>query len=539
MLSKIIKFLCSKMNILIIAAEVSLIIFIFLFINWLVSKAFKLFIKSSILRSDDRSIKKLRRNITGLLLLACLVSSILIVGANGYLLYRGENLQEYTLTIIRRIPSGFWIDLGIGIAKSVGTLIVAAIALKFVNYWLKVASIRAKNLEKNTADDKSIDAFFNALNQRVTGGIWLWAAILCAEFLKLPSVVSQYLYIGLRIYLIIAVGLLILKAVAVVVDSLDALSIRYSSPDNLLRFYDRLRHLIPFLKRCLEFVIYVCMATLVIQQVQLIANVAVFGQRIIKIIAIIFVSRALFEVIYLFVEEVLFKNQNLTEIQRSRRLTLVPLFRSFLQYLIYFGAIVSILYTLEIDPTPILAGAGIVGIAVGLGAQTLINDIVCGFFILFENYYLVGDYIEAGKAEDRVVEGIVEAIELRTTRVRHPNGQLQIIQNGNIGSITNYSKQYIFAVVEVGVPYDSNLTQVYKVIEEVGQQLKADYPDVLESTQVDGVESLGESNLLLRTLTKVKPGKHLQIQRILRKIFTDALMREAIVIPGRVESTEG
>lgn len=539
MLSKIIKFLCSKMNILIIAVEVSLIIFIFLFINWLVSKAFKLFIKSSILRSDDRSIKKLRRNITGLLLLACLVSSILIVGANGYLLYRGENLQEYTLTIIRRIPSGFWIDLGIGIAKSVGTLIVAAIALKFVNYWLKVASIRAKNLEKNTADDKSIDAFFSALNQRVSGGIWLWAAILCAEFLKLPSVVSQYLYIGLRIYLIIAVGLLILKAVAVVVDSLDALSIRYSSPDNLLRFYDRLRHLIPFLKRCLEFVIYVCMATLVIQQVQLIANVAVFGQRIIKIIAIIFVSRALFEVIYLFIEEVLFKNQNLTEIQRSRRLTLVPLFRSFLQYLIYFGAIVSILYTLEIDPTPILAGAGIVGIAVGLGAQTLINDIVCGFFILFENYYLVGDYIEAGKAEDRVVEGIVEAIELRTTRVRHPNGQLQIIQNGNIGSITNYSKQYIFAVVEVGVPYDSNLTQVYKVIEEVGQQLKADYPDVLESTQVDGVESLGESNLLLRTLTKVKPGKHLQIQRILRKIFTDALMREAIVIPGRAESTEG
>ncbi|MFN6471897.1 MAG: mechanosensitive ion channel family protein [Nostoc sp. SerVER01] len=527
------------MNILIIAVEVSLIIFIFLFINWLVSKAFKLFIKSSILRSDDRSIKKLRRNITGLLLLACLVSSILIVGANGYLLYRGENLQEYTLTIIRRIPSGFWIDLGIGIAKSVGTLIVAAIALKFVNYWLKVASIRAKNLEKNTADDKSIDAFFSALNQRVSGGIWLWAAILCAEFLKLPSVVSQYLYIGLRIYLIIAVGLLILKAVAVVVDSLDALSIRYSSPDNLLRFYDRLRHLIPFLKRCLEFVIYVCMATLVIQQVQLIANVAVFGQRIIKIIAIIFVSRALFEVIYLFIEEVLFKNQNLTEIQRSRRLTLVPLFRSFLQYLIYFGAIVSILYTLEIDPTPILAGAGIVGIAVGLGAQTLINDIVCGFFILFENYYLVGDYIEAGKAEDRVVEGIVEAIELRTTRVRHPNGQLQIIQNGNIGSITNYSKQYIFAVVEVGVPYDSNLTQVYKVIEEVGQQLKADYPDVLESTQVDGVESLGESNLLLRTLTKVKPGKHLQIQRILRKIFTDALMREAIVIPGRAESTEG
>ncbi len=527
------------MNILIIAAEVSLVIFVFLLINWLVSKAFKLFIKSSILRSDDRNTKTLRRNITGLLLLGCLVLSIVVVGANGYLLYRGENLQQYTLMLIRRIPSGFWITLGIGIAQSIGTLIVVAIALKFLNYWLKIAKIRAKNLERSTADDESIDSFFNALNQRVSGGIWLWAVILCAEFLKLPLVISQYLYIALRIYLIIAVGLLILKAVTAVVDSLDALSIRYSSPENLLRFYDRLRHLIPFLKRCLEFVIYVCMATLVLQQVQLIANVADFGQRMIKIIAIIFISRVLFEVVYLLIEDVLFKNKNLTEIQKSRRLTLVPLFRSFLQYLVYFGAIVSILYTFEIDPTPILAGAGIVGIAVGLGAQTLINDIVCGFFILFENYYLVGDYIEAGKSEDKLVEGTVEAIELRTTRIRHPNGQLQIIQNGNIGSITNYSKQYIFAVVEVGVPYESNLTHVYKVIEEVGQQLKADYPDVLEGTQVDGVESLGESNLLLRTLTKVKPGKHLQIQRILRKIFTDVLLQEGIVIPGRVESTEG
>ncbi|MEJ6482638.1 mechanosensitive ion channel family protein [Nostoc punctiforme UO1] len=527
------------MSILIVLAEVSLVIFVFLLLYWLVSKLFKLFTKTSILKSEDRSIKTLRRNITGLLLLACLVSCILIVSANGYLIYRGENLQQYTIAMLERIPPGFWITLGIGIAQSIGTFMLAAIALKFLKYWLRVASTRAKNLEKNTADDESIDAFFNALYHRISSGIWLWTVILCTQFLKLPATVSEYLYIALRIYLIIAVGLLILKAVATVVDFLDALSIRYSNPDNLLRFYDRLRHLIPFLKRCLEFVIYVCMATLVIQQVQLIANIAAFGPRMIKIIGIIFISRVLFEVAYLLVEEVLFKDRNLSDIQRSRRLTLVPLFRSFLQYFVYFAAIISILYTLDIDPTPILAGAGIVGIAVGLGAQTLINDIVCGFFILFENYYLVGDYIEAGKAEEKVVEGIVEAIELRTTRIRHPNGQLQIIRNGDIGPITNYSKQYIFAVVEVGVPYNSNLAHVYKVIEEVGQQLKTNDPDVLEGTQIDGVESLGESNLLLRTLTKVKPGKHLQIQRVLRKIFTDALLREGIVIPIRAESAEG
>jgi small conductance mechanosensitive channel len=107
-----------------------------------------------------------------------------------------------------------------------------------------------------------------------------------------------------------------------------------------------------------------------------------------------------------------------------------------------------------------------------------------------------------------------------------------------MGSITNYSKQYIFAVVDVRVPYDSNLTHVYQVIEEVGQQLKANSTDILELTQIDGVESLSESNLLLRTLTKVKPGKHLQIQRILRKNFMDTLLQEGILLPANPKISE-
>ncbi|MFK0735165.1 MAG: mechanosensitive ion channel family protein [Gloeotrichia echinulata GP01] len=526
------------MNILIILAEICLTIFVFFLLNWLWEKFSKLLVKLSIFKSEQRNIKTLSRNVRRLLIISCLALSSLIIGVNGYLIYRGENLQQYTLLLIRSIPSGFWISLGIGITQSIVTVILAAIARKLVRYWLKIACIRAKNIEQNTADDQSIESFFDNLNKVITSGIWLWVLICCSNFLKVPVVITEYLYILLRIYLIIAVGLLIPKAVTAIIDSLDALSLRYSSPDNLLRFHDRLRHLIPFLKRCWEFIIYVCVATLVIQQVKFIANIAIFGPRIVKIIGIIFISRVLFEVIYIIIEEILFQNKNLTEVQTSRRLTLVPLIRSFLQYLVYFTAIVSILYILDINPTPILAGAGILGIAVGFGAQALINDIVCGFFILFENYYLVGDYIQAGKSEDKLLEGTVEAIELRTTRIRHPNGQLQIIRNGEIGSITNYSKQYIFAVVEITIPYDANLAHVYELIDELGKQLKVNEPDVLEPTQVDGIESLGESNLLLRTLTKVKPGKHLQIQRVLRKIFIHALASAEITTPVPVENTE-
>ncbi|MDY7013689.1 MAG: mechanosensitive ion channel family protein [Cyanobacteriota bacterium] len=526
------------MNTLIILAEVSIVIIIFWSLIWLVGKLSKLAIQYSLFNISAQRVKILRRDITGLLLLTGVVLCLAIIGVNSFLIYQGKNLQDYTLYLIGLIPPGFWLRLAVGIAQSIGAVILAAIVLASIEYCLKLASTRAKNLDSSTADDESIDAFFTELFKRIKWGSWLWILGCCTLFLNLPAVISDYLFVTLQLYLIVAVGLLIIKAAAAIVDILDALSIRYSSPDNLLRFYDRLRYLIPFFKRCLELVLYACIATLVTQQIDVIANLSDFWLRIIKIITLIFLSRVFYDVVVLLAEELVFKDKNLTERQKVRRLTLIPLFRSILQYSIYFTVGIFILYTLDIDPTPILAGAGIMGLAVGFGAQELINDIVCGFFILFENYYLVGDYIEAGKVEEKVVEGTVEAIELRTTRLRHPNGQLQIIRNGAIGSVTNYSKEYTFAVVEVGVPYNANLAHIYQIVEEVGKKLNANYPDVLEPTQVEGVESLGEYNLLLRTLTKVKPGKHLQIQRLLRQMFIDTLREEGILLPPPIKNKE-
>lgn len=330
----------------------------------------------------------------------------------------------------------------------------------------------------------------------------------------------------MRIYIIIAIGLLIFKVVAVIIDSLDALSIKYSSPDNLLRFYDQLRHLIPFLKRCLEYIIYVVMATLVVQQIAFIANLADWGVVGIKLIAIFLLSRILISVIYLVVEELLLKQKNLTEAQLQRRRTISPLIKSTSKYFVYFGAGIASLDTIGIDPTPILAGAGIIGLAVGLGAQNLINDIVSGFFLLFENYYLVGDYIETDSAS-----GYVEAIELRTTRIRHHNGQVYIVRNGDISSITNYSKEFVYAVVDIGVDYDTNLDRAYKIIETIGLQLKAENDDILEPTQVEGIEEFGDIRLSIYTKTKVKAGKHLQVQRTLRKLLKQAFDLEGIYIP--------
>ena len=140
--------------------------------------------------------------------------------------------------------------------------------------------------------------------------------------------------------------------------------------------------------------------------------------------------------------------------------------------------------------------------------------------------YLVGDFIETGTAR-----GVVENIQLRTTRIRDPDGQLHILRNGQLGEVVNFSKGYTYAVVEVGVAYDSNLDHVYEVLKKTGEELKAANPDVLEPTNVQGLDNFGESELTIRTLTRVKPGRHRQAARQYRKMIKDAFDREGIEIP--------
>lgn len=180
-------------NLLIILAEVGLVIVTFLLIAWLIANLLKILAKFSILNFENNRIRILRRNLIGVVLLVGFVLCILVVAGNVFLIYRGEDLQKYTLELIRRIPSGFWVTLGIGIAKCVGIIIVAALGLKVIQYCQKIASTRAKNIDKSTADDESIDAFFNALYQRIKGGTWIWVIINCSQFLKLPVIVSEFI----------------------------------------------------------------------------------------------------------------------------------------------------------------------------------------------------------------------------------------------------------------------------------------------------------------------------------------------------------
>ncbi|MDZ8258891.1 mechanosensitive ion channel family protein [Nostoc sp. ChiQUE01b] len=519
-------------NILILLGEVIFLILIFSLFNWLIGIIFRQIAKVSWLQGRTTNITFLSRSISRLLILIAVILCLAVIGVNGMVIYRGGNVQEFQLNLVRSLPTQFWSNLFTASLKTVSLLMLVKLSIPPLNRGIDWVCNYAKKADQIKANDESTEAFFKVLKRIINHTLWTSSVILGAKFCYLPEVVPKYLYIALKIYIIVTVGLLIVKAVATIVDTLDALSLKYSSSNNLLRLYERLRHLIPLFKKCLEYVLYVGIVNLVVPEIQPIAWISAYTSTIVQIIGVYFISNVSIEVVYFILDEFYLNITDANDSQRQKRLTLIPLIRSFAKYFIYFTAGVTILRLLGIDPAPILAGAGIVGIAVGLGAQNLINDVFCGFLILFENYYLVGDYVEVGKVEERNIEGIVEAIELRTTHVRHPDGQLQIVRNGDIGSIINYSKQYIYARVEVSVSYDSNLDHVYRVVEKVGQQLKTDEEDVLEPTRVAGIENFGENNLLLLTLTKVKPGKHLHIQRVLRKILKDTFSQEEIEICG-------
>jgi len=512
-------------NILLILGEVSIVILVVSLANWLLNKSYNQLMKIPWFQQRNNITKNLLI-LNNILNISGILCSLIVISWNSWLIYQGENLEEYTLTLLQSIPQSFWLQLTIALVKSILILTLAKIAVGYVNKWLSKTCIKIKQFEQITANDESIEKFFTALDTSITNSIWLLSIIWCFQFLQIPKIVPEYLLISLKIYVIISLGLLLLKATDAIINTIDALSKKYSSPDNLLRFYDNLRHLLPFFNRCLEAVIYVGMATLVTQQVKLIANLADYGLPTVKVIGIIFLSRVLIEISKLSMVELLLKNQNLTEIEKKKRQTIIPLIQSLLKYLIYFGAGIAILYTINLNPTPILAGAGIIGLAVGLGAQNLINDMVCGFFILFDNYFLVGDFIETEDAR-----GIVEAIELRTTRIRHPDGHKFILRNGDIRKIINYSQESLEVEVDIGVSYEANLDRVYEIIEEVGKQLKETNPDVLKATKVSGVQEFGEYQILIRTSTKVNPPKVKSIPRILRKMIKDAFDKEGIEMP--------
>jgi moderate conductance mechanosensitive channel len=211
----------------------------------------------------------------------------------------------------------------------------------------------------------------------------------------------------------------------------------------------------------------------------------------------------------------------------QRTLTLMKLVESVLVYVVNFIVIIASLEALNVPITSVLAGAGVVGLAVGFGAQNLVKDIITGFFILLEDQFSVGDYVRIGQQ----FEGFIQEIGLRTTRLKSFTGEVHILPNGSILSVTNFSRTNSVAIVDVNVSYESDIKYVESVIEALLEELPHKYEDMVEKPELLGVQMFGGSEVTLRITSEVKPMKHNIIARDLRKEIKLRLDQKGIEIP--------
>lgn len=251
------------------------------------------------------------------------------------------------------------------------------------------------------------------------------------------------------------------------------------------------------------------------------------GEGALKIIAIFILSGIFIKVGKVMIENVFkVRTRSPLRVSERREATLLKLLQNILTYVVYFIAFMMILSTLTIDVSAMLAGAGIVGLAVGFGAQNLVRDIITGFFIIFEDQFSVGDFVRIGQ-----FEGTVEEIGLRTTKIKTWTGELHILPNGNITEVTNFSLYNSMAVVDLSISYESDIKKAETVISELLHEMPAKYEDIVKTPEILGVQNLAASDVVLRIAAETLPMKHFLVARLLRKELKECLDRHGIEIP--------
>ena len=209
--------------------------------------------------------------------------------------------------------------------------------------------------------------------------------------------------------------------------------------------------------------------------------------------------------------------------------TLIEIIKGVIKIVLWVTFLMIILKKFGIDIGPILASAGIIGVAIGFGSQELVRDFISGFFILLENQVRAGDV-----AVINGTGGLVEKIEMRTITLRDFSGVVHIIQNGKINTLSNMTKEWSAMVFDIGVAYKENVDTVMEVMREVGDSMQSDenYKDaILEPIEIFGLDQFGDSALVIKARIKTKPIQQWTIGREYRKRLKVAFDKQNIEIP--------
>ena len=263
---------------------------------------------------------------------------------------------------------------------------------------------------------------------------------------------------------------------------------------------------------------------------QLGENADIIFVAVIKIVAIIIAAKLAIVIVRRIIYRALqrSKKKKPMSAMAKKTETIESVAGSAAKYIIYFIAAMSILGTLGLGTTvsSLLATAGIGGIALAFGAQNFVRDVVSGMFLLLENQFSVGEYIEIGDEK-----GTVDAITIRTTRITRFSGETTTIPNGSISKVTNYSRGDHLAIIDMSVSYDTDIEKASAVMLNTGLEYMKKHDNILEEPHVLGVTDLGDSNVVIRMIVRVKPLTHWETERALLQQIKEAFDANDVEIP--------
>jgi small-conductance mechanosensitive channel len=197
--------------------------------------------------------------------------------------------------------------------------------------------------------------------------------------------------------------------------------------------------------------------------------------------------------------------------RRARIRTLLPILRNILMIVFAAMAVLMALSAMGVQIAPLIAGAGVIGVAVGFGSQTLVKDVISGIFFLLDDAFRVGEYIVSGS-----YKGTVESFSLRSIKLRHHRGYLYTVPFGSLGAIQNMSRDWVIDKQQLTVPYNTDLDLLKRIIKQIGKDLAADpelAPDIIQPLKMQGVEGMGELGMVVRLKIMTKPGQQFVVRR--------------------------
>jgi len=215
----------------------------------------------------------------------------------------------------------------------------------------------------------------------------------------------------------------------------------------------------------------------------------------------------------------------------GRSHTLLPMLRKVLGTILVTMVILVMISSLGVNIAPLLAGAGVLGLAVGFGAQKLVSDVLSGFFFLLDDAFRVGEYIQTGS-----IKGTVEVITLRNVMLRHHRGMLQVVPHSDLGAVTNYMRGGIVVKFPLEFPYDTDIDKVRKIIKKVGQAMLLDEElkdDFIQPVKSQGVNQISNSVMTIRVKFTAKPGTQFVIKREAFRRLTEAFNSKGIYYAHR------